>query len=141
MDTTETDLIEGDPALLDLIHTFTESSASDVSEKKMLPFSLTGFPEFALSARYELQPGELLVWVVRAKKKTGRRAHAVELRYGIEAPFLGDVDAERARCEWRLRKLAEAHLRAHLHMLKFELGVPSTGRVTLLDARGRLRDS
>jgi len=144
MATTETDLMKGDPALLDLIGEFAEglSPAGDRASRRMLPFSLSGFSEFTLSARCDLESsGDLLVWVVRAvQEKDADRARPVELRYGVDTSSLGDVRKDRARCEWRLRKLAEAHLRAHLHVMRFGLEAPATGGVTLLDEKGRLRD-
>ena len=148
MATTETDLLESDPVLLSLIHAFSRSPAGEVRPKRRRrewawshPFTLDGFPDFLLQEHYELDPSnDVLVWVVRARGSGLLDAKPVELRYGMKASELGDIENERARCQWRLRKLAEAHLRAHLHMVQCRFSPPSDSETTFLDLRGRIRE-
>ena len=103
-------------------------------------FSLAGFSRFQLRERFHIDR-DLLIWIVRARESEYRDSRLVELRYAMTISALGYVESEEARCLRRLRNLAEAHLRADLHMLECGLGSSSKGQITLLDERGRVRGS
>ena len=149
MATTETDLLERDPVLLSLIDTFSKTLPPPVERPTRKrdrgwshPFSLAGFPRFQLRERFHIDGlSDLLIWIARVRESRYWDSRFVELRYAMTASELGYVASEEARCRRRLRNLAEAHLRADLHMLECGLSSSSTRQITLLDERGRVRGS
>ena len=148
MSTRETDLRDTDQSLLGMIDLFAEELGAkkhpidEATGSRGVPFSLAGYADFLLAGRCELTSGDKeLAWIVQAESMTNARTKPVEFRYLVDSKAIGDVYRDRARCEWRLKKLAEAHLRAHLHMLKFDLSSFSVESTFHLDAKGRLLDS
>ena len=149
MATTETDLLENDPVLLSLIKTFSRSLPApsrslrtELNDDWSRPFALAGFRRFELRERYQIDEfTNTLVWLVRVKDRERPRPKTVELRYAMNVAELGYVSSDTLRCQRRLRILAEAHLRAHLHMLECGLVLSTSNEITFLDDRGRACNS
>jgi hypothetical protein len=154
-DTSEIDLEETDTTLGQVLSTFMEAGRSaeaggseraaavagtDVSADVSTayePFSLSGFADVELRGRFEHQPdARLFVWVVKALVRDRVELGTVVMRYAMSAEELGDVWTDLPRCEMRLGKYAEAHLRADLHLLRQGYFPVAASGLTRIDRRG-----
>jgi hypothetical protein len=142
MSSSEIDL-GNDGSLAELISAFTETSAERRRREgaAWAPFSLTGFDAAQLRARFVYDPDtDSLIWEVQANvSEDGWKP--ILLRYAMTARELGDVWSDRGRCEVRLSKFAEAHLRADLHLVCNGYVPVTSARLTRIDRKGWVQDS
>ncbi len=141
MSSSEIDL-GNDETLSQLISAFVQNHGERRrDEETWAPLSLTGFEHAQLSARFEHDPEtDSLIWNVEADVGDGGR-RPISLRYAMGARELGDVRSDRSRCEVRLSKFAEAHLRADLHLVCHGYVPVASNRLTRIDRKGWAEDS